>query len=657
MPRRTLSPGSPASLCLTAVGLALILFTLLALPAAAEDAKRGWTPEELAVTPAPGPNPWLSFLPADAEVDWDYWHAKMRFDAEKRAATRRVPTRTVAVTDTESNNSVATAQAIAGFGTDTGLDPAAKVNGSIAAPVTPSAFMPAAEDNGSIPLASATGLTSGNAVTATGTIGDGPHGSGGSGSADFDFFAITGVVTGQRIAVSVTTADPSDDLDPNTAVWNSAGELVAFNEDIGFPNFDSSLVYTAEADGTYYVSVGGWKSSLDGSVLPQDPFDSSSGTGAASEGDYTIVIGLDSLDVDCFAVDLRAGDILGASTTTRVVEVYEPGGELRMASNQDGSGLYSAASPLPGGTGVAADMVAAVDGAHFVCIQGGNAGAYTLTIEAYRTTLELEGAVQTLFVDFDGATIDPAIFGDPPGTATLSPLSSFLSGWGLGPGDEDAVIDAILASVEETVQTDLAAGPNPSFRVEILNSRDHADPFGQPNVSRLIVGGTIAELGIGTIGIAETIDPGNFGTTDTAVVLLDLLSAPASDPNSLNQFPLGGGATIIDLVGVGVGNITAHEAGHFLGNWHTENDTAISGPSIMDQGGNLANSIGVGPDGIFGTGDDVDVDLGPDAFESAEGFVGIEPTGERTAFGLTTGPLFADGFESGNVTAWSQSIP
>ena len=35
------------------------------------------------------------------------------------------------------------------------------------------------------------------------------------------------------------------------------------------------------------------------------------------------------------------------------------------------------------------------------------------------------------------------------------------------------------------------------------------------NTSRLIVGGTIAELGIGTIGIASAIDTGNFGFEDT----------------------------------------------------------------------------------------------------------------------------------------------
>jgi hypothetical protein len=91
----------------------------------------------------------------------------------------------------------------------------------------------------------------------------------------------------------------------------------------------------------------------------------------------------------------------------------------------------------------------------------------------------------------------------------------------------------------------------------------------------------------------------------------------------------------VDLVGVGLGNIVAHEAGHFFGSWHTEtfNDVA----SIMDAGGNLAGTVGVGPDATFGTADDVDVDLVVDVFFSFEGFSGSQDTTNRTAFGLSTG--------------------
>ncbi len=274
-----------------------------------------------------------------------------------------------------------------------------------------------------------------------------------------------------------------------------------------------------------------------------------------------------------------------------------------------------------------------------------------MTFECSGPAKERTGnATQTIFVDFDGASIDPGIFGGGPFgfEIPLSPLSSFLPGWGLSAADEDAVIDAILASVEESLAADVRAtgengdrtaggGPG-SFDIEILNSRDHADPWGDPYVSRLIVGGTIPELQIPTVGIAQSIDVGDFESEETAVILLDLLNGsgpfPAPDVD-LNNYPLAPGTSIIDLIGVAVGNITAHEAGHFFSNWHT--DQFNPDANIQDQGGNLPGTIGVGPDGIFGSADDVDVDFGKDVYVPNEGFAGVQDTLQSISFGLSTG--------------------
>jgi hypothetical protein len=153
------------------------------------------------------------------------------------------------------------------------------------------------------------------------------------------------------------------------------------------------------------------------------------------------------------------------------------------------------------------------------------------------------------------------------------------------------------------------------------------------------VGGTIEELMIETIGIAESIDVGDFDSEETGFVLLDFLSAPPGDPLfepiSLNAIPKHPSANIIDLIGVAVGNIVAHEAGHFFANWHTE--VFDSQFNIQDQAGNFAGMFGLGRDGIFGTADDIDVDFGPGAYASNEGFSGIEDTLESIAFGLSTG--------------------
>ena len=225
---------------------------------------------------------------------------------------------------------------------------------------------------------------------------------------------------------------------------------------------------------------------------------------------------------------------------------------------------------------------------------------------------------------------------------------------GCQPSDEDALIDAIIAVVELGLEDDLKAqGLSSIFSINIINSRDHLDPFpggggagGGPNrlqadyelanTSRIIIGGTISESGISTIGIAQSIDVGNFEMSETALVLLDLLSDPDTfNSNSLNQYGVGGGATKIDLVATGVGNIAAHEAGHFLANFHTNNASLV--PNLMDTGGNLDGLVGVGPDRIFGTGDDVVVTFGLDGYDPFEGFIGNEDTRNSIAFALPGG--------------------
>ena len=153
----------------------------------------------------------------------------------------------------------------------------------------PEQLVPNAEDEGSILLATPTGLVTRTAVKASGVIGDGPYGYDGTGSGDFDFYVIPNVRAGQTILVDVETPDPFSDLDSFVALYDSAGNVVAFNDDGGgVGGLDSLLLVTAPADGDYFVSVTGF-----GTFLLNDPFDSSSGPGAGSEGPYDVLIGLD----------------------------------------------------------------------------------------------------------------------------------------------------------------------------------------------------------------------------------------------------------------------------------------------------------------------------------------------------------------------------
>ena len=559
------------------------------------------------------------------------------------------PVAITTVGEIEVNDTIAQANQVP-LGFDIGEDPNVQITGTIGDASLTVVNINATEDDGDINKATETNIVSGELAVASEFIGDGPFG---NSSGDYDFYAVRNVQSGSNILVDIDARDNGSSLDSYIALYDSNGVRVASNDDDfsgGQFTLDSFLEYDVTSTGDYFVAVFGF-----GGQFIGDPFDSSTGIGNASTGFYDVSIGIDvsTTDVDFFEVDLNDGDIFsawntGAGTT---LGFYDASGQLLMRSSQNASSINPLVSPLRNNGNAALSWVTDTAGTYYVSITGG-AGAYNLNLDVFRPELETQapGNHQILFLDFDGATVNPGIFGGPVRNATLSGLTSFLPGWGLTGADEDAVIDAIIASVTESLSQDMrvlgnngdfdTSGIDGEFDIEILNSRDHADPFGQANVSRLIIGGTIGQLGIGTIGIAQSIDVGNFETEETAVILLDLLSADASNPNSLNQYQIAAGASIIDLIGTGVGNIAAHEAGHYFGNWHTNQFN--SSPNLMDQGGNLPNTVGVGADLIWGTADDVDVDFGDDFFVPGEGFAGIEDTLNVIAFGLSTGTTIPD---------------
>ncbi len=353
------------------------------------------------------------------------------------------------------------------------------------------------------------------------------------------------------------------------------------------------------------------------------------------------------VDIDYFLVDLRKGDaIAGGFDASRVTGILDPAGVQRSGGRFNPSFIYPASSPLAHSRRTGFDHVATVDGVHAVFVSQG-IGAYEGELRVVRSGLATTSSddQQIIFLDFDGALVPGDVFGTGV-DAQLSPLSDFMAGWDLAPSDEDAVIDATIDAVIETLDTDLrvldgrngdrdASGIPGEFDVEILNSRDHGDRWGDPNVSRVVIGGTIDELQIPTLGIAQSIDPGNTETEETAVVLLDEMSAPAGSEVSINTYGLADGVSKADFVGFVLGHITVHEIGHFIGNWHQATFNEVQ--AIMDAGGDFPAIAGVGPDVIFGTADDTDPDFVEDEFEPFEGFVGIEDTAGRSAFGLSTG--------------------
>lgn len=365
------------------------------------------------------------------------------------------------------------------------------------------------------------------------------------------------------------------------------------------------------------------------------------------EGDLS---GTDSSDV--YRLELDAGDVFSArlSGGAERVALLDSRGVNLIRSAYDAGWNSPEGSPLVGAGRASVSWVVSTPGLYYVRISDG-IGEYDLDLQVLRPKLESEpiGTRQILFLDFNGAFVDTSEFRPGGDVRELSPLVDFIPDLGLdAERDLDAIIDAIVATVEENLSLDVresrlngdfdAGGYAGEFDIEILNSRDHGEQFGNAYVSRVVIGGTVEQFGIDTVGLASSIDVGNFDTEETAVILLDMLTAP--DPPSwntasLNAVPIDPSADKIDLVGQAIGNIASHEAAHLFATWHTWNGNHRS--VLMDTGGDYAAGYGLGPDGVFGTADDVDVDFGYDVFSPAEPYQGMQDSLVGLAFGLSTG--------------------
>ena len=371
-----------------------------------------------------------------------------------------------------------------------------------------------------------------------------------------------------------------------------------------------------------------------------------------------------TFDEDYFAVDLRAGDIVDAALSAGLrggwdVSLFDSAGNEVIGSISNPSVLgYPPASPLLNTTAtVTFALTIGTTGRYYVRVADGNS-AYSLRLRAFRNSIEAEpiGTKQILFLDFNGSTVNPAIFRGPALTSRLPSLIDTLAPYGFTQSQENELIDKIVAKVKEDYIGSLPSsggngyfsldGRPGSFDIDIRNSRDHADPWGLPNVSRILVGGSVAEFPIATIGIAQSIDIGNYDRRETAVVMpgeLFFPTAPAAfqalnDPRFIPRSP---SSSLVDMLSTSLATVISHEAGHFFGGWHQ--DSANASITIMDSGSTpLSQKLyAVGLDGVFGTPDDLDIDFGRDRYNPVEFFTGTVNHANTMAFNLATGKVGA----------------
>jgi large repetitive protein len=366
-------------------------------------------------------------------------------------------------------------------------------------------------------------------------------------------------------------------------------------------------------------------------------------------------------DRDWFKVQLQAGDIVGAVVNARdgldpMIRLTDASGKL-MISNDDsfftGATVLPVESPLPRAQGSERDSeiyyTISQAGTYYLetsAFADGTTGPYDLEVLVTRPALEKQpvGAQQILFLDFDGAKVDfdRYLFSPDLGKRKIAPLSASLPALGLSAAaDENTVIDEVIRIVTAKLSTFVRAnGANDNFGIEIRNSRDHADEYGKnPLVSRIVVG-AMNDPAFVVSGRNQTFDVGNFKTDDEAIAGLDdflrgIPSVPITPP-----------ATMIDALALSTANLICHEMGHLLGCFHTDQPTLFEGTgNLMDTNGIEA----IGPDFIFGSKDDVDLQFGVDSYDSADVFRGTNDTLNTVAFALSTGTGAAAAATAGGV--------
>lgn len=589
-----------------------------------------------------GANPEVALVPKGAVQDRYGWARAQKQKARASAAQRAARVQAFAagsggplvVAEQEpagvrgKNDSLRTAQRIPAFGTRSGGRPVAAVKGRLSPSALPKieAIPPNAEDDGTLETARDTGLRGArDGFSTTGTIGDQPVDPKDPGAEDNDIYKVK-LNAGDVLDVKLSVT--SGNLLPLLILADADGNIVTdsfFSDDETNP----TLQTTVRAGGTYYVVATGF-------IL----IDLSGGPSGPTKGDYTITTTARVGDRDLYAVQLQAGDVLGLSVdgASSYVSIFGPDGVELHGSAFDISSAYPANTPLPGGGNVTTDHVAGAKGTYYVEVTGGS-GRYTATVEGYRYGGAKGKQTQTVFLDTDGARLNTNIFGGP-GVRTFSPLKSFLSGWGLKAKDEKALVNRIKAVMRTQIQSDLVkSGLSPYVNVNVVASQDVKDPWGKPGVTRVILGGTIDQLGFPTVGISEAIDPGNYDREKSALVLLDLLSAGKGTPypaTSLNTY-MTAKSNRIAFVGQAVATVASHELGHLIGNWHTDTTNGVT--NLMDEGGYAPAAplfFGVGKDKVGGTKDDKITLFVRDRFSLREGFTGVEDTKARSAWGLSS---------------------
>ncbi|CAK9066999.1 RTX-I toxin determinant A from serotypes 5/10 (APX-IA) (Cytolysin IA) (CLY-IA) (Hemolysin IA) (HLY-IA), partial [Durusdinium trenchii] len=361
------------------------------------------------------------------------------------------------------------------------------------------------------------------------------------------------------------------------------------------------------------------------------------GTLSAQDRIVAVTGDLATSDIDVFEVELQEGDVFVVGVSDEdgfkfdaTTQLLDSTGALVMESDGPGINISTTVhSPIVRGNAGSIVFVAPSNGTYFVRLQDATSAVdYRLLLSANRPALEELplGTTQKIFLDFDGESLGPVeVSNIIIDSREIQPLANSLAAWGLDASDEDAVIDAIIAVVQADYDT--VASINPNYDFEILNSRDHGDMWGQPNVSRVIIG---AIIGLGPDGILGTLDDTTpafgIGQPEGAFGTFDFRDALA--------WGMSQGKVPLADVGPAIANVTPDLGKTFdrdvttLSVEFTEAVTALTAGDADNY-----ELIFSGANGLFegGSGDDQTIALTPSIINSTE--VELTPAGGALSVG------------------------